>query len=355
VRQLRGPLPYPLSTHSLLGRADQVIQMRRREFLGMLSGAAVSNLCPLAARAQQAPLQVVGSLNSVSLAMWANYLAGFRKGLSQMSYREGQNVTIEYRWAEGRYDRLQAMADELVGRKVSVIFASGGPAAARAAKAATSTIPIIFTTGTDPVADGLVASMNRPGGNATGVSHLSVSLAPKRFDLLSELVPKARTFTMIANSNNAADQADSKETQAAAIARGHVMRLVWVDTEQDIDAAFGEISRQRPDALIVSPDPFFNSQRDRMVAGAARLSLPTMYCWREYVDANGLISYAASLFDQYRLAGIYVGRILKGEKPVDLPVMQPTKFELVLNLKTARALGLDVPPMLLARADEVIE
>src|SRR5262245_14402154 len=207
------------SARTRCSAADEVIQMRRREFLGMLRGAPVSNLCSLAARAQQAPLQVVGSLNSVSLAMWANYLAGFRKGLSQMSYREGQNVTIEYRWAEGRYDRLPAMADELVGRKVSVIFASGGPAAARAAKAATSSIPIIFTVGTDPVADGLVASMNRPGGNATGVSHLSVALASKRLELLSELVPKARTFAIIANSNNAADEADSKETQ---IGRAHV-------------------------------------------------------------------------------------------------------------------------------------
>jgi putative ABC transport system substrate-binding protein len=247
------------------------------------------------------------------------------------------------------------MARELIARKVSVIFASGGPAAARAAKAATSTIPIIFTVGTDPVADGLVASMNRPGGNATGVSHLSVALASKRLELLSELVPKARTFAMIANSNNAADEADSKETQSAAIARGHIMRLVWAGTKQEIDAAFVEISRQRPDALIISPDPFFNTQRDHIVAGAARLALPTIYSWREYVDANGLMSYGANLFDQYRLAGIYVGRILKGEKAADLPVIQPTKFELVLNLKTARALGLEVPPVLLARADEVIE
>jgi ABC-type uncharacterized transport system substrate-binding protein len=329
--------------------------VRRREFLRVLGGAAASNLCSLAAGAQQSSLPLVGSLNSVSSRMWANYLAGFRKGLSQIGYREGENLTIEYRWAEGRYDLLPAMAKELVARKVSVIFASGGPAVARAAKAATSTIPIIFTVGTDPVADGLVASMNRPGGNATGVSHLAVALASKRLELLSELVPKARTFAMIANSKNTADEADSKETQSAAIARGHVMRVVWASTEQDIDAAFGEISGQRPDALIISPDPFFNTQRDRIIASTAGLSLPTMYSWREYVDANGLMSYGANLFDQYRLAGIYVGRILKGEKPVDLPVIQPTKFELVLNLKTARALGIDVPPMLIARADEVIE
>ena len=330
--------------------------MRRREFLQVLGGATASNLCCLPAGAQEASLPIVGSLNSVSPSMWANNLAGFRKGLSQIGYREGKNVTIEYRWAEGRYDLLPAMAQELVARKVSVIFASGGPAAARAAKATTTTIPIIFTVGTDPIADGLVASMNRPGGNATGVSLLSVALASKRLELLSELVPTARTFAMLANSNNAADEADTKETQSAAIARGHVIALAWAGTEQEIDAAFGEISRhRRPDALIISPDPFFNTQRDRIVVGAARLSLPTMYSWREYVDANGLMSYGANLFDQYRLAGIYVGRILKGEKPVDLPVIQPTKFELVLNLKTARTLGIDVPPTLLARADEVIE
>jgi len=329
--------------------------VRRREFLKVLGGAAASNLCPFAADAQQASLPIVGSLNSVSSTMWANNLAGFRKGLSQIGYREGQNVTIEYRWAEGRYDLLPAMAQELVARKVSVIFASGGPGAARAAKAATFSIPIVFTVGTDPVADGLVASMNRPGGNATGVSHLAVALASKRLELLSELVPKARTFALIANSNNAADEADSKETQSAAIARGHIMRLVWAGTKHEIDAAFGEISRQRPDALIISPDPFFNTQRAHIVAGAARLALPTIYSWREYVDANGLMSYGANLFDQYRLAGIYVGRILKGEKAADLPVIQPTKFELVLNLKAARALDLEVPPVLLARADEVIE
>jgi putative ABC transport system substrate-binding protein len=328
--------------------------MKRREFITLLGGAAAA--WPLAARAQQAPhLPLVGSLNSVSSAEWANYMAGFRRGLSQMGYRDGQNVTIEYRWAGGHYDRLPALAGELVGRKVNVIFASGGPAVARAAKAATSSIPIVFTVGSDPVGAGLVASMNRPGGNATGVSHLSVDLAPKRLELLSELVPMARNFAMIANANNAADQADSKGTQAAAITRGHVIRVVWASTADELEATFGKFARQRPDALIVSPDPFFNSQRDRIVSASASLSLPTIYSWREYVDGDGLMSYGASLVDQYRLAGIYVGRVLKGEKPADLPVMQPTKFELLINLKTAKALGLDVPPTLLARADEVIE
>jgi ABC-type uncharacterized transport system substrate-binding protein len=327
--------------------------MRRREFITLLGGAAAC--WPLAARAQQPAMPVVGSLNSVSPSEWANSMIGFRKGLSQMGYVEGQNVIIEYRWGEGRYDRLPALAADLVGHKVTAIFASGGPAAARAAKAATSTIPIVFTVGSDPVEDGIVASMNRPGGNATGVSHLSVKLAPKRLELLSELVPKARTFTLIANPTNVADQFDSKGIQAASLARGQTVHLLWASTEHDIDAAFVEIAKQGADALIVSPDPFFNSQRDQLIAGVSRLSIPAMYSWREYVDRNGLMSYGASLFDQYRLAGIYVGRVLKGEKPADLPVQQPTKFELIINLQTAKQLGLTVPPTLLVAADEVIE
>jgi putative tryptophan/tyrosine transport system substrate-binding protein len=327
--------------------------MNRRGFITLLGSAAVA--WPLTVRAQQPAMPVVGSLNSVSPAQWVNYMTGFRKGLGQMGFVEGQNVAIDYRWAEGRYDQLPSLAADLVGRKVTVIFASGGGAVARAAKAATSTIPIVFTIGGDPVGDGLVASMNRPGGNATGVSHLSVTLAAKRLEILSELVPKARVFTLIANPNSVADQSESKEVRDATIARGQTMRLLWSATQQEIEAAFDEIARERTDALIISPDPFFNSQRDRLISSAARVSIPTVYSWREYADRGGLMSYGASLFDQYRLAGIYVGRILKGEKPADLPVQQPTKFELVINLKTAKALGLDVPPTLLAISDEVIE
>ncbi len=327
--------------------------MRRRDFIAGIAGLA--GAWPLAARAQSAGSPVVGSLNSVSPAQWAKYMIGFRKGLGQMGFVEGQNVKIEYRWAEGRYDRLPSLAADLVGHQVTVIFASGGTAVARAAKAATRDIPIVFTVGGDPVSDGLVASMSRPGGNATGVTHLSVTLAAKRVEFLSELVPNARKLALISNPNGAVDQSDSKEVQAAAARRGQSVRLLWVGQDDDIEGAFNQIENGRPEVLMISPDPFFNRHRAKIIKRVADLSIPTMYSWREFVERGGLMSYGASLSDQYRLAGIYVGRLLKGDKPADLPVQQPVRFELVINLKTAKTLGLVVPPTVLVAADDVIE
>src|SRR5215212_6822753 len=263
--------------------------MRRREFVTLLGGAAAA--WPLPARAQQASVPVVGSLNSVSPTEWAIYMTGFRKGLSQMGFGEGKNVSIEYRWAEGQYDRLPAMATDLIKRNVNVIFASGGPQVARAAKAATATVPIVFTVGNDPVGDGLVAGMNRPGGNATGVSHLAFALGEKRFELMTEMIPTARIFALVANPDTLPDQSESKEIQAAAIARGRTLHLLWARAENEIESVFAEIARQRPDAIIVSPDPFLNSRREQLIASAARLSIPAMYAWREYVDNDGLMSY----------------------------------------------------------------
>jgi ABC-type uncharacterized transport system substrate-binding protein len=326
--------------------------MKRRDFITLLGGAAA---WPLAALAQQPTMPIVGSLNAVSPQQWANYLAGFRRGLADQGFVEGDNVRFEYRWAHGRYDQLPALAADLVSRKVAVIFASGGVIGAQAAKAATTSIPIVFMSGLDPVHAGLVASMNRPGGNVTGVSLLADTLAAKRLEILKELVPKAHGLALLMNPNNPHDRPSLKEIQDAASIRGHPLRVFEATTESDIEAAFVEIATRKPDALLVSPDGFFNSRRDQIIAGAVRLQLPAMYGWREYPARGGLMSYGPSLFEQYRLAGDYAGRILKGAKPADLPVLQPTRFELVINLKAASALGLDVPTSILLRADEVIE
>jgi|EndMetStandDraft_8_1072994.scaffolds.fasta_scaffold53883_4 putative ABC transport system substrate-binding protein len=325
----------------------------RREFITLLGGAAVA--WPLAARAQQRPMPLIGSLNSASPVGWMNYMAGFRRGLGEIGYVEHQNVAIEYRWAEGLFDRLPAMAAELAERKVDVIFASGGIVSIQAAMAASQTIPIVFTTGVDPVSTGFVASLGRPGHNVTGVSLLSAELAGKRLEVLSELVPKARVFAILSNPKNPADKSDLKGVEDAAVTRGYELHVLNAETEGDLDAAFATAIDKAANALLVSPEPFFNSRRDRIVALAARRVIPTIYSWREYPLSGGLISYGANLYEQYRVAGSYVGRILKGAKPADLPVQQPTKLELVINLKAAKALGLDVPPSLLARADEVIE
>ena len=282
-------------------------------------------------------------------------MAAFRQGLSETGYVEGQNVAIEYRWAEGRYDRLPALAADLVGRKVDVIVTSGGDPAALAAKNATSTIPIVFTVGGDPVAAGLVASLARPGGNLTGVSILAVELMPKRLELLSELVPQARVIALLVNPNNPNAERIMRDVQEAARAKGVQLHILKAGTESEIDAAFASLVQLQAGALVVGADPFFNSRREQLVALAARHAVPAIYEWREFAAAGGLISYGASLTAAYRQVGIYAGKILKGAKPADLPVQQPTTFELVVNLKTAKALGLTVPPSILARADEVIE
>ena len=330
-----------------------MFDMKRREFITVLGGAAVA--WPVAAKAQQAAVPVVGSLNAASARQWANFMGAFRRGLADYGFVDRDTVQLEYRWADGHYEQLPALAADLVDRKVAVIFASGGVIAVQAAKAATNSIPIVFTSGLDPAAAGLVASMNRPEGNLTGVSLLADALAKKRLELLKELVPKARVLALLMNPNNPHDKPALLDSEEAASARGVSLRVLTATTETDLEAAFVELSTQKPDALLVSPDGFFNSRRDRIVTMAARLEVPTMYGWREYPVGGGLMSYGASLIEQYRLAGTYVGRILKGAKPADLPVQQPTKFEFVINLKTAKDLRLDVPDKLLALTDEVIE
>ena len=324
--------------------------MKRRDFILLLSGMMAA-ACPL--RAQQKAMPVIGYLNGTSLAANAELLAAFRKGLSEAGYDEGQNVAIEYRWAEFHYDRLPALAADLVDRKVDLIAACGGAGEALAAHSATSTIPTVFTVGADPVETGLVASLARPGGNLTGVAILNVELAQKRVELISELVPHARVIGYLINPNNSAIQPNIASTREAAGVKGLRLEVLKAGTESEIDAVFATLVHH-VDALVVG-DPLFNSRREQIVALAARYRVPAIYIWREYVAAGGLISYGAISTVAYRQVGIYAGRILKGAKPADLPVQQPTTFELVVNLNTAKALGLTVPPSILARADEVIE
>jgi ABC-type uncharacterized transport system substrate-binding protein len=282
-------------------------------------------------------------------------VAAFRQSLSETGYVDGQNVAIEYRWAEGRYDRLPALAADLVGRKVDVIVTLGGPPSAHAAKNATSTIPIVFVTSGDPVAEGLIASLTRPGGNLTGVSNLGGELVPKRLELLSELVPRVRLIALLVNPKNPNAARIMRDVQEAAGVKGVQLQILTPGTESEIDAAFASLIQRQAGALVVGNDSFFNSRREQLVALAARYAVPTIYSFREFADAGGLISYAPSLTAAYRQAGIYAAKILSGAKPADLPVQQPTTFELVINLKTAKALGLPVPPSILARVDEIIE
>ena len=323
--------------------------MRRREFIAALGGAAV---WPLGVRAQQPAMPVIGFLNSASPGPFALLLSAFHEGLKDGGYVEGKNVTVEYRWANEQYDRLPALAADLVRRRVTVIAATGGTMTAQAAKAATTTIPVLFIAGADPVGDGLVRSFNRPGGNVTGVSVYTSELAPKRLELLRELVPNATKIALLGNPENAADSQDAQNMMQRA---GLPLLTLSARVETELEREFVSASQHGAQALLVSADPFFNSRRTQLVALAARFAMPAAYPWSEYAKAGGLMSYGTSIPGAYRQIGQYVTRILKGENPADLPVQQPTKFELVINLKTAQALGLTVPQALLARADEVIE
>jgi putative ABC transport system substrate-binding protein len=298
-------------------------------------------------------MPVVGYLSGGSPNSSVPFAAAFREGLNEAGYAEGRNVAIEYCWAEGRYDQAAPLAAELVGRRVAVIVASGGPASAVAAKAATTSIPIVFVSGTDPVKSGLVASLSRPGGNLTGATFFATTLAAKRLQLLHELVPTAVELAVLVNPSNPNTEPQMVELQEAARTLGLSLAVLNATTETEIDAAFTALNQRS--ALLVSGDTFFNTRRDQLATRAARFAVPAIYEFREYVLAGGLISYASRLADSYRQAGIYVGRILRGEKPADLPVVQPTKFELVVNLKAAREIALAVPPSILARADEIIE
>jgi putative tryptophan/tyrosine transport system substrate-binding protein len=326
--------------------------MRRREFITVLGGAAT---WPLAARAQQKTMPVIGVLLPTSTLPSAPLMDAFRQGLSDAGYVEGQNVAIEYRYAEDHYDRLPALAADLVDRKVDLIVANSPPAAL-AAKSATSTIPIVFRGGADPVGDGLVASLARPGGNLTGVSMLLDELTAKRLVLLIELVPRAQVIVLLMNpSNRTSAERVIREVEEAARTRGSQLHVLKAGSEGEIDTAFASLVELQTGALVVAADPFLSSRREQIVALASRHAVPSIYAWREFAAAGGLISYGASLTSAFRLVGHYAGKVLKGTKPADLPVQQPTTFELVINLKTAKALGLAVPPTVLAIADEVIE
>jgi ABC-type uncharacterized transport system substrate-binding protein len=327
--------------------------MKRREFITLLGGAAAC--WPVVARAQQPAMPVIGFLSSTSSSPYAPFVAAFLQGLKEVGFVDGHNVTIEYRWADGQYDRLPALAADLARRQVAVIAVGGGGVTALAAKNATSTIPIVFAFGSDPVKLGLVESLNRPGGNITGASSLAVALGQKRLELLRDLLPKAVAIAFLMNPGSPNAAFDLSDMQAAARTLGRQLTILNASTEREIDTALVALVQQRVAAIVIQPEPFLLSRRDQLVALASRHATPTVYFDRAFPAAGGLISYGLDFRDANRQAGIYAGRIRKGEKPADLPVVQSSRFELVINLKTAKALGLTVPPMLLARADEVIE
>jgi putative ABC transport system substrate-binding protein len=327
--------------------------MRRREFIMLLGSAAVG--WPLPAHAQQSAIPMIGLLSSVPFETRRDQLLGFHRGLKEFGYVEGQNVAIEYRSADNQIDRLRALAADLVNRRVDVIVTIGGDNSIQAAKAATTTIPVVFVTGFDPVAAGFVASLNRPGGNLTGVSFLVVFTVAKRLELLSELVPTARIIGMLVNQNNPNAESTTRDARAAAEKLGKKLVVVMAGTERDLDTSFTTFIREKVEAVLVESDPFFLARREQLVALTARHSLPAIFAFREFAAVGGLMSYGTSLSNAYLQAAVYAAKILKGEKPADLPVIQPTSFELVVNLKTARTLGLKVPLTLQLAADEVIE
>jgi len=326
--------------------------MRRREFITLVGGAA---MWPLTARAQPAATPVIGFLSGRSLGESTDLVAAFRHGLSEAGYVGGRNVALEYQWADGQYDRLPGLASDLAARNVAVIVATGGTASAIAAKSASATIPIVFNVTDDPVKVGLVASLNRPGGNATGVTNLSTELEAKRLGLLQDTVPQVRVFAVLINPEDPAAEIMTRETESAARARGLRLIVLKASKESEIDTAFATLTQYRPVALVVIAEPFFITRREQLVAQAARLAIPTIYGIREFAVSGGLMSYGNYVPEGYRQIGIFAGKILKGAKPGDLPVQQSAKFELVINLKTAKALGLTIPPGILAIADEVIE
>ena len=327
--------------------------MQRRKFIHLGIGSAV--LWPLIARAQTPSTPVIGFLNAQKSAEFGHVVKAFQQGLSEAGFTEGKNVRIEYRWAEGRYGRLDELARDLVGRRVSVIAATGGDASALAMKQVTQEIPVVFTIGGDPVELGLVKSFNRPGGNLTGLTQYTAALEGKRLELFHQLLPRETAIAMLVDPNNPNIAMQLRDLPEAARAIGIQLSILKASNENEIDLAFAALEKQKPGALFVASDPFFNSRRAQLVAQVTRLSIPAIFHQREFATAGALISYGSSAIDMYRRAGLYTARILKGDKPADLPVLQPVKFELVINLKTAKVLGIDVAPSLLAAADEVIE
>jgi putative tryptophan/tyrosine transport system substrate-binding protein len=330
--------------------------MKRREFITLGGGAAmVPMIWPVTLRAQQRAMPLIGFLGSASPMGWENYIAGFHRGLNEVGFVEGRNVKIEYRWAQGNYNQLPVLAAELIGLRATVIVAAGGTNPALAAKAATTSIPIVFTGVGDPVESRVVASLSRPGGNLTGASVLTTMIVAKRFELLSALVPKATVFGILVNPASPTADREVSTAREVAAARRMSLHALKATAENEFDAVFSNFATLGGDALIVSADPFFNSRRDQLIGLAARRAIPTIYGWPEYPNAGGLASYGPDLSDMYRHSGVYAGRILKGEKPSDLPVIQPTKFHFAVNLETAKALRLELPPTVLAIVDEVIE
>jgi putative ABC transport system substrate-binding protein len=329
------------------------IGIGRRQFISVLGGSAIT--LPLTSRAQQPARPVIGFLNSLSYAAVARPTAAFLEALKEAGYVEGQNVAIDYRWAEGQYDRLSDFATELVHNRVAVIVTLGGDPAALAAKAATATVPIVFMVGSDPVRLGLVASLNRPGGNATGVNLFIAEIESKKLELVHELVPKATNLAVVVNPKALNSKAQLNDVQSAGGTLGLKVEVIDASTESDLDTAFASFAQRNIGGLVISADPFFNNRRAQIISLAARYAIPTVYFFREWAASGGLISYGTNLTEAYHQVGVYAGKILSGSNPTDLPVVQPTKFELVINLKTAKTLGLNVPPTLLATADEVIE